>query len=449
MSKSLITGWLLILSIPLFAQNVLDMPGNSVGIKIGEKMPDFVIPHISNYPDDHVRLSAFRGKLIILDFWFTGCAGCIEKFPELKKLQDLFGGKIQIVLVNYQTQKDISARFARMHHRESIYTMVNLPSVTSDTIFEHMFPHTIAPHEVWIDATGTVRAITDAHDVNEDNIRSMLADAAFTLPEKHDFLTHDPFKPLLPQIFQMDPEDITFSETILKYYPGLRGPVVTKAIDSFAHTVRITRANCSILELIGEAILAHSPQINSDPAKSSEFDFGKRMILYGIDSSRLFYDAKLFPDHNDWDQKNRYSFEAIVPQTMEAEAYGVMLETISRYFRLHAGIEQRTLPCLALVRTSGMDKIKTEGLLTDSLYDPHKIQCYGCTMEDLRAFISLKNRNTPLIFSDDTGYTGSISIDLSCDLTDIPALKKELRLKYDLDLIEKTEPVNVLVIRQE
>jgi thiol-disulfide isomerase/thioredoxin len=449
MSRLLVIGCVLFMNLSLLAQDKVRIPTHDGEMKVGEKMPDVLIPHINNYPVNQVRLSAFRGKLVILDFWWTGCSGCIEKFPEMQKMQDKFGDKIQIMLVNYEAQKDIAATFARMHRRNPIYAMVDLPSVTGDTIFEHLFPHTLVPHEVWIDGGGTIRAITSAHEVNEDNIRNMLSDAAFTLPEKRDLFTHDPFKPALPQIYQLDPEALAYSSAILKFYPGMRGPVVNKAIDSFTRTIRITRTNHNILELLGEPLLGHSPTASSDPSRSTEFDYGKRIIIDGVDSDRLFYNAKNFPRLDDWDQLNRYTYEEVLPLDMQASLYPVMLENLERYFHLHARIEQRTLPCLALVRISAVDKIRSNGPVTDALYDAHRTQYYDWTMEGFRGLLSFKNRQTPLLFKDDTGYTGRVTIDLSSDLKDLPALKQELRAKYDLDLVERKEPMSVMVISKD
>ncbi|AYL96540.1 TlpA family protein disulfide reductase [Mucilaginibacter celer] len=50
----------------------------------GTIAPEFVLTDINNNP---VKLSDFRGKLMVLDFWFTGCGACKGLAPTLFKLE--------------------------------------------------------------------------------------------------------------------------------------------------------------------------------------------------------------------------------------------------------------------------------------------------------------------------------------------------------------------------
>lgn len=51
---------------------------------VGTMAPDFSLPDNNN---KLVRLSDFRGKLVVLDFWFTGCGACKALAPTLFKLE--------------------------------------------------------------------------------------------------------------------------------------------------------------------------------------------------------------------------------------------------------------------------------------------------------------------------------------------------------------------------
>jgi len=124
-----------------------------------------------------------------------------------------------------------------------------------------------------------------------------------------------------------------------------------------------------------------------------------------------------------------------------------MLQTISDYFHMRVSVEQRRLLCWVLVRTSAVDKMKGMHDLADSLIDPKRTQLYHSRIAYLLDRISFANKETPMIFKDETGYTGEIGMELSAPLSDIAALRKELREKYDLDLVEITAMVDVLVMR--
>jgi cytochrome c-type biogenesis protein len=71
--------------------------------KAKERAPDFELPYKSNKETvnlDNMKLSAFYGKPIILNFWATWCTPCIKEMPSLEKLKNIFGDKVHILTVN-------------------------------------------------------------------------------------------------------------------------------------------------------------------------------------------------------------------------------------------------------------------------------------------------------------------------------------------------------------
>jgi thiol-disulfide isomerase/thioredoxin len=51
--------------------------------QIAEIAPDFTVHNGSQT----IRLSQFRGKIVVLNFWATWCAPCIDELPSLQQLQ--------------------------------------------------------------------------------------------------------------------------------------------------------------------------------------------------------------------------------------------------------------------------------------------------------------------------------------------------------------------------
>jgi len=55
--------------------------------QIGQLSPDWSLPLISG---EILRLSDLKGNLVLLEFWFPGCGGCIDAIPEINSIQDLY-----------------------------------------------------------------------------------------------------------------------------------------------------------------------------------------------------------------------------------------------------------------------------------------------------------------------------------------------------------------------
>jgi peroxiredoxin len=68
---------------------------DSVFAKTPSPAPDFTLNDISGKP---VKLSQFRGKVVILNFWSIWCGPCLAEMPSLNKLYLEFKDKGLIVL---------------------------------------------------------------------------------------------------------------------------------------------------------------------------------------------------------------------------------------------------------------------------------------------------------------------------------------------------------------
>lgn len=76
---------ILILSVVLllFSSTFSTISAQSIGLEPGNKSPEIKLPTIKG---DTVALSSLKGKLVLIDFWGTWCAPCVEEQAELAKL---------------------------------------------------------------------------------------------------------------------------------------------------------------------------------------------------------------------------------------------------------------------------------------------------------------------------------------------------------------------------
>ena len=62
---------------------------------VGKPAPDWDATDIA---EDVQSLKQYRGKVILLDFWYRGCSSCIRVMPEIKRLAKHFEDEPVVVL---------------------------------------------------------------------------------------------------------------------------------------------------------------------------------------------------------------------------------------------------------------------------------------------------------------------------------------------------------------
>ncbi len=124
---------------------------------------DFTLPSLDGHS---VRLSDFRGKVVVLNFWTTWCTACIGEMPELVELQKRNGDHLAILGTSLdftpdddQSEKfpspgEIRAKVARTVRQRGINYTVLLDE--KNTVGAR-FNGGELPTTVIIDASGIVR----------------------------------------------------------------------------------------------------------------------------------------------------------------------------------------------------------------------------------------------------------------------------------------------------
>ena len=193
MKKITLLGVLAILCLLARAQQPALKP-----LTIGDTVPDITISKIINYKTTSAKLSDFKGKLVILDFWAVWCSGCIQGMPKLDSLQKEFKNKLQVILINdegerstLENEKKTKAFFDNLEIKSN--GSFTLPSSLKriDSL-EKLFPHIFIPHYVWVGPKGKVIAITNSQEINRENIKAVSDGSPEKMPLKADRLQSSP-----------------------------------------------------------------------------------------------------------------------------------------------------------------------------------------------------------------------------------------------------------------
>jgi cytochrome c biogenesis protein CcmG/thiol:disulfide interchange protein DsbE len=116
--------------------------------RIGTAAPDFTIQD----SDRKVALSDFHGKVVVLNFWASWCAPCVEEMPSLLQLQQRFKDKgVAVVGVSIDVDGDAYHRFLK-DYKIDFLTVRDPDQRTSNLYGSFKWPETYV-----IDRNGIVR----------------------------------------------------------------------------------------------------------------------------------------------------------------------------------------------------------------------------------------------------------------------------------------------------
>jgi peroxiredoxin len=140
----------------------------SWALKPGDKAPTFSAPALDG--GKNLALSAYRGKVIYLDFWASWCGPCLTSLPLLEELRSEFPSEdFQVLAVNVDDDPDKARKFLSR-------ISVNYPSATDPAgRIPEIFGVETMPTSFIIDRNGVVRHVQNGFHKSElDSLRSRI-----------------------------------------------------------------------------------------------------------------------------------------------------------------------------------------------------------------------------------------------------------------------------------
>ena len=121
--------------------------------RVGGAAPDFSSQRLDG---SGVRLSQFKGKPVLLNFWATWCAPCQDEMPLLQRATNQYGGAgLTVLAVNYQ-QTDANGMQAFLRKVGARFSAVYDPNGRIAAAYGVSIG---LPVSIFIDRSGTVKVI--------------------------------------------------------------------------------------------------------------------------------------------------------------------------------------------------------------------------------------------------------------------------------------------------
>lgn len=417
-------------------------------LHIGDRVPDIEFKTL-NHSKKSIKLSDFKGKLVILDFWATWCGSCVASFPKLDSLQSKFKDRVQVLLVNSiltgDNINDIDGFFKK---RKVKGKPIHLITAVNDSAALKLFPHSTVPHYVLISPDGRVEAITVSEEISGINIQKILDGKNFDFIEKRDFVEGSPL--------YLGKKEVNLNE-FEQWSLFKRGKIEGVLEEQHSRGIRgWAWRNYAILDIIKRAIWGIGAT-----TKDLKFGEDERRLIFEVNNfEQLQWSSKMEmskskDEKEAWEKQYLYTYDILVPESEaiadNAAPFKQMLQDINRYSNYLINVEKRNVKCLILVRTSQIDRIKSTGGKQLETYGEKKLVLSNYPLSRLSANLMFRpqlKQTFSIPFFDETGYTGNIDIAFQTNPQNLNELKKELQ-NYDLDLIEAEREIDMFVIRDK
>ena len=419
---------------------------------IGDSIPDLKFSPIINFRAPNAKLSDFKGKLVILDFWATWCSPCVAMLPKTDSLQKIFQGKVQFLPVTYQDKETTSSFLAKVKRFRN--TLV--PSVVKDTLLNSLFPHSSIPYFVWI-KDGRMIATTEGSEINASTINKVLQgdysglDMTVEAPAKSLNMSDPVFILGVPYAGQdtanvsvqaVDPGDVVCQSVVTKALPGLRTGISCNSL----HFIAVNSSMMSMYQFYYSLI--------STPPTQAYFNKSRYKIVVkdSVLRNRIisYASGKMFEK---WLQTNGYCYELIWKNVKSwKEKTDLLKADLDRYFAgpmaVSVGLENVKLNSDVLVRTDTGVNLKTSGGKAYAKYDAYSYSQRNMPLSRFYAqmnyFLQISER--PVL--DETRFKGNVDLDINCKMSDLEAVNKELE-KYGLRFIKEERPTDMLVFKDK
>lgn len=415
------------------------------GLQVGDNMPDIYLGQLLNDPSNKMKLSDFKGKLLIIDFWGTKCISCIAHMPKMDSLQREFGSRIQFVYVTTDSEKKVNETLAKVKVKRP-----QVPFFVNDSALNKFFPHLGDPLHVWITPTGVVYAITFDDNTNKETIQAFLTGKNPKLPRRWDWGLNQNY----PIVSEQNGALLPLADSYSVWLKGLYNYDASNGIHLFKDSTGRVRGaqlkNFSVDQLYGFAYMC---DLFPMPVNYLQL-FRNNRLIFELDDMSVLRAPEDDAKADRWRMKNIYSYELKLPLGDDRTISDVLQRDLA--FRLpgyEASIEYRRVKCIVLSDLSVNEK--RNAIASDStkapgfIYNPdNTITVQNLPMDQFAANLIYFYSYLDTPFINESGFAGNLQMKLNAMPDSIEKFNRELN-KYGFAIGIKEREIKMLVVRDK
>lgn len=417
--------------------------------EIGKTAPFFELKNIGNFPKKSVTSTSLKGRYVILDFWNKNCVSCVQSFPKLNQVHELYKDKLDLILVGTE-EEGIKQMFQTFAVKQNL----KFPFAYNYELYKGFVAGGGAPHTVWIDDKGIVQVISYGNELTKSNIEAFLSDKRFSFRDKshaalakRELNSYDYSTPFLIDANGGDEykNNFKYRALITEFIPGT--PKMGWPVNQlFRFPFGITQDSRVLFEgsesleaLYRFAFTGYLQWSNYDTI----YKYVYPKIILEMEDSSLFRSA----------DSGQYVYSLVAPKMHWSATYLMesMQNDLKRYFGYDARMESRIFSYLKIVATDKVEKLKTKGEKTSLKTDYIMYKGINCPLNSFFQS-SLGKLNywetlgkVPVIINE-TGIDYNVDIDVKINCTDWKDVQKVFK-ELGFEFVAAEKEFKVLVIR--